>query len=75
MLGEFRSLRWMPLQPKLLDYENTQFLLIGHSSSSLDKATGQQPGDDKNDKHTPLEEMENLMHEDELRVQHLNGMY
>lgn len=63
----------MPLQPKLLDYVNTQFLIIGHSGSDLDKATAQQPDDDKNNKDTPLEEIEKLEHEDELRVKHLKG--
>lgn len=75
ILAEFRSLRWMPLQPKLLDYVNTQFLVIGHAGNGLDKATEPQPGDDKHDKDTPLEEMEKLEHEDELRVKHLNGSY
>ena len=64
----------MPLQPKLLDYVNTQFLLIGHASSNLEQATEQQPSDEKQDKDTPLEEMEKLEHEDELRVEHLKGM-
>ena len=65
----------MPLQPKLLDYVNTQFLIIGQAGRGLDKATEPQPGDDENTKDTPLEEMEKLEHEDELRVKHLNGSY
>lgn len=64
----------MPLQPKLLDYVNTQFLLIGHASNNLEQATEQQPSDEKQDKDAPLEEMEKLEHEDELRVEHLKGM-
>lgn len=75
ILDEFHSLRWTPLQPKLLDYENAQFLVIGNASRGLDEATKPQPGDDKKDKDTPLEEMEKLEHEDELRVNHLNGIY
>lgn len=73
ILDEFRSLRWMPLQPKLLDYVNTQFLVIGHADNDLGKAAEQQPVDEKHDKDTPLEEMEKLEHEDELRVEHLKG--
>lgn len=64
----------MPLQPKLLDYVNTQFLVIGNSDNDLTKATEQQAVDAKHDKDTPLEEMEKLEHEDELRVEHLKGI-
>jgi len=74
ILDEFRSLRWMPLQPKLLDYENTQFIVIGEGIGELDKATEQQADDEKHEKDTPLEEMEKLEHEDELRVKHLKGL-
>lgn len=73
ILDEFRSLRWMPSQPKHLDYVNTQILLIGESSG-LDKATEAQPEDEKTDTDTPLEEMEKLEGEDEIRVKHLKGL-
>ncbi len=65
----------MPLQPKLLDYVNTQFLVIGEGIGKLGKATEQQSEDEKNDKDTPLEEMEKLEHEDELRIKRLKGMW
>ncbi|MCJ1432589.1 hypothetical protein MMC27_001946 [Xylographa pallens] len=71
-LDEFRSLRWMPLQPKFLDYKNCQILLIGSGTSDLSKATDQTRDDAKNE-DTPLEEMEKLEHEDEIRVEHLKG--
>ena len=74
ILDEFRSLRWAPLQPKFLDYENAQFLLIGSSTEDLGQATEQQPKDEKADKDTPLEEMEKLEDEDTARVEHLKGM-
>lgn len=62
----------MPLQPKLLNYKNTQFLLIGHKDGALEKATiPQEGGDEKPGKETPLEEIEKLEHEDEVRVEHL----
>lgn len=74
ILDEFRGRGWMPLEPKLLDYENTQFLIIGHNEGALEKATAPQPEDEKNDdKEAPKEEMEKLEHEDELRVKHLKG--
>ncbi|MCJ1378058.1 hypothetical protein MMC17_001154 [Xylographa soralifera] len=73
LLDEFRSLRWMPLQPKFLDYKNCQILLIGSGTGDLSKATDQTGGDAKTDEDTPLEEMEKLEHEDEIRVEHLKG--
>jgi hypothetical protein len=65
----------MPLEPKLLDYENTQFLVIGHGDEALEKAAKPQDGEDqKAEKETPLEEIEKLEHEDEIRVEHLKGL-
>ena len=63
----------MPLIPKMLDYANAQILLIGHDGDGLEKATVEQAEDAKQDKDTPLEEMEKLEHEDEIRVEHLKG--
>lgn len=63
----------MPLQPKLLDYVNTQFLLIGEGQGSADKATQPQSQDEEDDKEKPLEELEKLEGEDEIRVKHLKG--
>ena len=65
----------MPLEPKLLDYDNTQFLLIGHGDNPLDKATSAQPDDQKEGKEEPREELEKLEHEDEMRINHLAGEY
>ena len=36
-MDDFQSLRWIPTQPRHLDYPNTQFLLIGHTSG-IEKA-------------------------------------
>ena len=69
IMQEFRDLRWMPLQPKLLDYVNTQFLLIGESRG-VDGAMGEgKQGGEEGMK----EEMERLEGEDEVRVQGLSG--
>ncbi len=62
-MDEFRGLRWMPLQPKHLDYPNAQLLLIG-DSHGLDNAT----------EALDREEMEKLEGEDEIRVKHLKGL-
>jgi hypothetical protein len=72
IVEEFRGLRWMPLQPKHLDYPNAQLLIIGESRG-LDHATEALDRDQKHGKETPLEEMEKLEGEDEIRVKHLKG--
>lgn len=63
----------MPVQPKHLDYENAQILLIGHKDHGLDKASVPQKEDQQENKDEPKEEMEKLEHEDEIRVEHLKG--
>ena len=69
--SQFRSLRWAPTKPEHLNYEGSQFLMIGEGEKGLEKATEQQEGDE--DKIAPKEELEKLEGEDEIRVQHLNG--
>lgn len=69
---EFRGLRWMPLQPKLLDYVNTQFLLIGESGG-IDSALEGLPRDEKKGLSPPKDEIEKLEGEDEIRVNQLDG--
>lgn len=73
IVDEFHGRRWMPLIPKMLDYANTQILLIGHDGDGLEKATVEQAEDAKQHKDTPLEEIEKLEHEDEIRIEHLKG--
>ncbi|KAL2167648.1 hypothetical protein VTG60DRAFT_949 [Thermothelomyces hinnuleus] len=70
LFEEFRSLRWVPTQPKHLDYVNTQFLLIGESSGT-DKALEPQKEDQEEGKAEPAEEMEKLEEEDEKRMKSL----
>ncbi|KAI0400242.1 hypothetical protein F4802DRAFT_620249 [Xylaria palmicola] len=67
---EFRALRWMPSQPRHLDYVNTQFLLVGESSS-IEKATEPQKEDEKAGKEDPGEELEKLEDEDMHRMEAL----
>jgi hypothetical protein len=73
-MTEFRGLRWMPLQPKHLGYPNAQFLIIGEPQG-LDHATKALDSDQKHGRETPLEEMEKLEGEDEIRVKHLKGKH
>ncbi|EAQ89453.1 hypothetical protein CHGG_06072 [Chaetomium globosum CBS 148.51] len=70
LLEEFRSLRWVPTQPKHLDYENAQFLLVGESSGT-EKALAPQEEDEKEGKAEPAEEMEELEEEDAKRMKGL----
>jgi hypothetical protein len=64
----------MPSQPKHLDYPNAQILLIGEGQGDVEKATKPQPDDEKEGKEMPIEEMEKLEGEDEIRVKHLKGV-
>lgn len=70
IIEEFRNLAWSEVKPKHLNYPYCQILLIGEN---VDKAVEPTKKDQKHDKETPQEEIEKLEHEDELRVQHLNG--
>lgn len=58
------------MKPNYLDYANTQILLIGED---VDKAMEPTTKDKKHGKEAPKEELDELEHEDELRVQHLQG--
>ncbi|PBP26111.1 hypothetical protein BUE80_DR002974 [Diplocarpon rosae] len=70
--AKFRDLRWMPLEPALLDYTNTQFLLIGEGMGEMDRAVEEASQDAKNDeKEKPVQEMETLEQEDQKRLEHL----
>jgi hypothetical protein len=70
MLDDFRGLRWKPLEPRYLDYPNTQFLVIGES---YDSAVEQRPKDERENNGSPSAEIEKLEGEDEIRVKHLKG--
>ncbi|PMD42682.1 hypothetical protein L207DRAFT_543305 [Hyaloscypha variabilis F] len=69
---KFRNLRWMPLEPELLDYQHTQLLLIGEGQGDFGRAVQEMTKDAKSDeKEKPEEEMEKLEEEDHDRVEHL----
>lgn len=70
MLDDFRGLRWKPLEPRYLDYPNTQFLVIGES---YDSAVEQRPKDEREHNALASSEIEKLEGEDEIRVKHLKG--
>ncbi|KAF3010731.1 hypothetical protein E8E13_006874 [Curvularia kusanoi] len=70
IIEEFRGLAWSEVKPKYLDHEYCQILLIGENT---EKAVEPTKKNEKHNKETPKEEIEQLEHEDELRVQHLKG--
>ncbi|KAK4991408.1 hypothetical protein LTR66_003760 [Elasticomyces elasticus] len=73
IMEEFRGLRWMGVQPKHLDYDNAQMLLIGEGQDDLGKAVEPSSKDQKHHKETPEDEMNLLEDEDKRRVEHLHG--
>lgn len=72
IIEEFRGLAWAEVKTKYLDYENCQILLIGEK---VEKGVEPTTKDKKHDKDAPKEELEQLEHEDELRVEHLHGKH
>lgn len=66
---EFGGRRWCPSNPKHLDVEGAQVLLVGESSG-IEKAT-EPPKDQKDGEPDPKEELERLEEEDEERMQGL----
>ena len=73
MQQEFRGLRWMPVQPRFIDYASAQFLLIGEGRDELGKATEVSERDEKHNKETPEEEINALEDEDSHRTGQLHG--
>jgi hypothetical protein len=74
ILDEFRGLAWMPVsRSEHLDYPNAQFLLIGEGEEGFEKATEPTSEGNKSNGETAYKEMEELEHEDELRVEKLHG--
>jgi hypothetical protein len=59
---KFRNLRWMPLEPELLNYQNTQMLLIGEGQGdfghALDEMSKDSSDDDKDAPEEVLEQLE-----------------
>ena len=71
VIEKFRGLRWAPAEPEYMNYENAQMLLIAGSDPENELAD---PPKDSNDEHkSPYEELERLEHEDEARIQNMQG--
>ncbi|KAI2088823.1 hypothetical protein LOZ36_002052 [Ophidiomyces ophidiicola] len=64
ILDDMRNLRWVPLEPRFLDYPNAQFLMIGEAQGK----GGLTEEDQSREKELAGEELELLEHENELRA-------
>lgn len=73
VLKEFQDLRWVPMQPKFMDYPNAQFLMIGEAQDKLGK--GGMTEEKAPEEEEAAEELENLEHENEVRAHPLKGMF
>jgi hypothetical protein len=67
---EFNSRRWAPSNPKHLDVQGAQILLVGESSG-IEKAT-EPPKDKDEGEADPLDELEELEEADEERMEDLS---
>ncbi|KAK2823845.1 hypothetical protein FQN49_007562, partial [Arthroderma sp. PD_2] len=70
VVDDFRNLRWVPLEPKFIDYPNAQFMMLGEAQGRLGKGgmtEERAPGEEN-----AGEELENLEHEDEIRADSLD---
>lgn len=72
MLEKFDDLRWVPVQPEFLEYPNAQILMIGEAQDRLGKAAGAE-GRKQPHEQEPGEELEKFEHENEQRVEALQG--
>jgi hypothetical protein len=64
IMQRFRGLRWIPLVPEMLDYEDAQFLIIGEAFGTIEKAAEAPAEDEGKSEELPVEEIEKL--EDEV---------
>lgn len=63
----------MPLEPEFIEYPNVQILMIGEAQDELGKAATAEPNGKKPSEEQPGEELEKLEHENEERIESLQG--
>lgn len=63
----------MPLEPDFIEYPNAQILMIGAAQDELGKAATAEPDGKQAHEEQPGEELEKLEHENEERVEVLQG--
>ena len=72
VIEKFRGLRWAAAEPEYMNYENAQMLLIAESDPESSLAASSK--DDSDEYKSPYEELERLEHEDETRMQNMQGI-
>lgn len=72
---KFSDYRWVPLEPDLIDYPNAQILIIGAAHGDLGKAATVESDSKQAHEEQPGEELEKLEHENEERVEALQGQF
>lgn len=70
---KFADYRWVPLEPVFINYPNAQILMIGEAQDELGKAAIAEPNGKKENQEQPGEELERLEHENEERIEALQG--
>lgn len=70
---KFADYRWVPLEPVFINYPNAQILMIGEAQGELGKAVIAEPDGKKENEEQPGEELEKLEHENEERIEALQG--
>ena len=73
VLEKFGDYRWVPLEPEFIDYPNAQFLMIGEAGDGLGKAASAEPVGKQAHETQPGEELEKMEHENEERIEALQG--
>lgn len=65
----------MPLEPDFIGYPNAQILMIGAAQGELGKAAIAEPDGKQAHEEQPGEELEKLEHENEERIEVLQGKF
>lgn len=72
---KFSDYRWVPLEPDFIGYPNAQILMIGAAQGELGKAAIAEPDGKQAHEEQPGEELEKLEHENEERIEVLQGKF
>lgn len=62
------------MEPEFIDYPHAQFLMIGEAQEDLGKAATAEAGGKEPHQEQPGEELEKLEHENEERIEALEGI-
>lgn len=70
---KFADYRWVPLEPDFIEYPNAQVLMIGEAQGELGKAATAEPDGKREYEEQPGQELDKLGHENEERIESLQG--